>query len=50
MGLKAAASDLGDREAFETGGLAHLGGGGGGVVLTLCVGVGECWLLVVGNV
>jgi hypothetical protein len=32
IGLKA--SDLGDREDLEKGGLAHRGGGGGGVVFT----------------
>lgn len=47
MGLKA--SDLGDKDGLENGGFAHRGGGGGGVVLTF-IWVGECWVLVVGNV
>lgn len=49
MGLKASASDFGDKEGLEKGGLAHRGGGGGGVVLMLFE-VGECWVFVVGNV
>lgn len=47
MGLKA--SDFGDKDGLENGGLAHRGGGGGGVVLTF-IWVGECCVLVVGNV
>lgn len=50
IGLKARASVLGDKDVFGNGGLAHLGGGGGGVVLTLPNCVGECCVLVVGNV
>lgn len=50
MGVKQRASDLGDRDILGNGGLAHLGGGGGGVVLTLLECVGECGLLQVGNV
>lgn len=49
IGLKVKASGLGDKEIFENGGFAHLGGGGGGVVFTLLECVGE-WLFVVGNV
>lgn len=48
IGLKA--SDLGDKDGFGNGGLAHRGGGGGGVVFALLKCVGECWVFVVGNV
>lgn len=44
------ASDFGDKDDLENGGFAHRGGGGGGVVLTLLTWVGECCVLVVGNV
>lgn len=47
IGLKARVSDLGDRDCFVKGGLAHRGGGGGGV--DLLIWVGECCVLVVGN-
>lgn len=43
IGLNAWISDWGDKGVFENGGLAHLGGGGGGVVLTMRV--GECCVL-----
>lgn len=49
IGLKATASDLGDREGLEKGGLAHRGGGGGGVVLILFKWVGVWCVVVVGN-
>lgn len=35
IGLNAWISDWGDKGFFGNGGLAHLGGGGGGVVLTM---------------
>lgn len=47
IGLKASASDFGER-GFVKGGLAHRGGGGGGVVFTLFE-VGDNWVLDVGN-
>lgn len=41
IGLNKCVSDFGDKDIFVKGGLAHLGGGGGGVVFTLLVCVGE---------
>lgn len=48
IGLKA--SGLGDSDGLGNGGFAQRGGGGGGVILTLFDWVGECCVLVVGNV